>query len=168
MKTYIVSAVVIVALAVIAYLLVTYEDMPADQSMEQGQESMMDNEGDAMMLNRDDVEGDIVGTWQSTEDPKAVVVYKADGTVEDRYDGEVMSTGTWELYADGEAEYDPSSVFLRTTIDGETYEYAVLDSGESQLTINYLARGNTLDYERVTEDDGAMMEAGVEVDASVQ
>lgn len=91
----------------------------------------------------------IPGRWQSTDDEKSVVIFNGDGIAVDIYDGEELGSGTWELYENENAEYNPSGVFMRQIIGGESFEYAVLELSEDTLLLSYLARGNTLEYERV-------------------
>lgn len=91
----------------------------------------------------------VVGTWRSTTDPKSVEVYNADGTTESRYDDEVLSTDTWELYTDDAAAYNPSGLFMRVTSEDEVYEYAIISLTADTLELSYLDRGNTLSYTRV-------------------
>ena len=92
----------------------------------------------------------MVGMWQSTEDEKAIVVFNENGTTIDIYDGEELSGGSWELF-EGE-KYEGSGPHLKTIINGEEYDYAVWSVSDTELTINYLTRGNTLNYIRVVED----------------
>ena len=93
----------------------------------------------------------IVGRWQSTQDEKAVIVFNADGTTQDLYDGEAVSSGTWQVDTVGVEgiDFNPTGVFRHSTSEGQGYDYAVLAAGDTQLTLSYLARGNTLNYVRV-------------------
>lgn len=95
----------------------------------------------------------IIGIWQSTDDSKSVVVIKEDGSTQNIYDDEILDNGSWELYTKEGVEFDPSGFFLRTTIEGEIYEYAILDANDFVLTLSYLARGNTLNYRKVNSLD---------------
>ena len=91
----------------------------------------------------------IEGAWQSAEDAKSVVVYREDGVIEDYYDGEMMSEGTW---IQSVKDYDTAGLpedFLHTTVDGESYEYAVLEVTAMTLTLSYTERGNMLVYKRL-------------------
>jgi len=101
------------------------------------------------VLSETSIKENIVGTWLSTQDPKSIVVYRQDNTVEDIYDDQTLGAGSWDLYTDENASYNPSGFFLRTTIGSETYEYAIISTGKDSLSLNYLARGNTLEYTRV-------------------
>ena len=93
----------------------------------------------------------IVGTWKSTDDTKASIIFKDGGSYSDTYEGEGISEGNWIVYEKEEAEYDPSGVFLRIIVDGGEFEYAILTSNEETLTLSYLARGNTLNYTRIKD-----------------
>ncbi len=85
----------------------------------------------------------LVGTWQSTDDPLSKVVFNTDGSQQDVYDNKVLGSGSWSFYE------QESDVFLRTVINEETYEYAILEISEENLTLSYLSRGNILNYKRV-------------------
>lgn len=85
----------------------------------------------------------LVGTWQSTDDPLSKIVFNTDGSQQDVYDNKILGSGSWSFYE------QESAVFLRTVIKDETYEYAILEISEENLTLSYLPRGNTLNYSRV-------------------
>jgi len=96
-----------------------------------------------------EVQSDIVGIWQNNLDANAVDTLNADGTMVSTYDGEELARGTWRVYEDTSAEYNPSGVFMEITVNGEALQYAVITLQDRLLQINYLARGNTLEYQRV-------------------
>lgn len=102
-------------------------------------------------VQEDTVAPFIEGKWQSTMDDKSVVVFNEDGSTSDIYDEEELSGGTWEIYQNEEAEYNPSGYFLKTTINEEVYEYVIISATESVLSLSYLDRGNTLEYVKITE-----------------
>lgn len=93
----------------------------------------------------------LVGFWQSTSDPQAQIVFAEDGTTTDLYDGTQLGSGVWSLYENESAEYNPSGLFLRSVLNGETYEYAIVELTEQKLVLSYLERGNILEYERISE-----------------
>lgn len=93
----------------------------------------------------------LVGIWQSDQDVNAQIIFAEDGTTTDLYDGEQLSSGVWGLYTDEDAEYNPSGLFLRSVLNGETYEYAVVELTQETLVLSYLERGNILEYSRVVE-----------------
>jgi hypothetical protein len=98
-------------------------------------------------LPLDNIRENVVGSWKSLDDPKAFVTYNDNGTYRELYDGQEMRNGMWEMYAQAG---DLSDNFLRTIDefgDG-TLEYAILEATDNMLTLSYLARGNTLRYER--------------------
>lgn len=93
----------------------------------------------------------LVGAWQSLEDPKSVVIFEEGGVRRDLYEGVEPEAGTWEVrLGDGEAG-DFSGLILESVFYGESYEYSIWNVNESELVINYLARGNTLSYKRVDD-----------------
>lgn len=89
----------------------------------------------------------IVGKWQSVDDEKSVVVYSGDSTIIDFYDEQEMSTGTWSI-----TTREDGVVLLTNTVDGERYEYSVVNVSTDSLELTYLARGNTLRYSRVVAE----------------
>ena len=96
----------------------------------------------------DRAEGNIVGRWQSIDDENSEIVFGEDKSFGSLYSGDVMDGGTWEFYTEGENLND---VFLRTDIEGEVYEYIILEIGSDKLVMSYLSRGNTLSYTKVLE-----------------
>jgi hypothetical protein len=93
----------------------------------------------------------IVGSWASTDDAKSVEVFKEDRTTENVYDGKVITTGTWNIVkntklADGSIL---NGIFLETIIEKEQYVYKVVSVNDSELTLTYLSRGNTLNYKKI-------------------
>jgi hypothetical protein len=105
--------------------------------------------GGAAELSIIDAESKIIGSWRSTDDSKSVEVFRADGTVVSRYDGEDVTEGAWTLIQDATAEYDPSGVFLEITITDERFTYAIVEIEEGRLLLNYLIRGNMLEYTKI-------------------
>ena len=101
--------------------------------------------------------GAVTGTWQSKDDSKAVLVLTADGVYEDRYDGEVVDSGTWLISSglDVEAGIDPkdldfaSSLYLKKVgVNSESFYYNIAVANESELVITYLL-GDVLRFQRV-------------------
>jgi len=96
----------------------------------------------------------IIGSWQSTDDAKSVKVFKDGGVTEDVHDGKTISSGTWEIldsFQPSGADDVVKGTFLKVMIDSEEYMYTVVSVNETELELTYLARGNTLRYERVVE-----------------
>lgn len=109
---------------------------------------------DNQVENVEEVEGNleaekIIGRWQSVQDLNAEVVFGDDGTTSDIYKGEKLSLGSYEIYEDENSEYNSDGKFLRVNIEEEVYEYAILEVNSEKLIINYLARGNTLEYKAI-------------------
>ncbi|MCF7835613.1 MAG: hypothetical protein K9M15_00620 [Candidatus Marinimicrobia bacterium] len=86
---------------------------------------------------------ELLGQWQSVEDSKSSKIFKSEGVVEEVYDGQIVSTGTWSF--DGKREMGS----LKIVMGGEDYVYTVVSLTENGLTLTYLPRGNTLVYERL-------------------
>jgi hypothetical protein len=102
----------------------------------------------------------MVGKWRSTDDAKAMVEIRADGTWIDSYVGEPSATATshWLLFsgakppkaAAGET-LDAKSTYLEVKDeDGGQLFYALDKVDAKSLEMLYLDRGNELTYERVT------------------
>ncbi len=87
----------------------------------------------------------IVGRWQARDDEASVVVYAADGSAQDVYDDETIGTGTWEIVD------NDGTIELRVIIDGLDLDYEVASVLDDYLWLIYLARGNSLHYNRVTD-----------------
>ena len=87
----------------------------------------------------------LVGSWQSTEDAKAQIVFHADGTAFEHYEGRVLASGTWDVHHETETDL----LVLTRVIEGETYTYTVLTVEPEKLVLSYRTRGNTLSYTRV-------------------
>lgn len=83
----------------------------------------------------------IVGSWQSVDDEKSVVIYRTDGTFSDIYADEELNIGTWSI----------ASSTLQTNIGDEEFTYSILDIGDEELVLSYLPRGNTLRFIRLNE-----------------
>ena len=101
----------------------------------------------------------MVGKWRSTDDARAMVEIRADGTWVDSYTGEPSATATshWLLFsgakppkaAAGET-LDAKSTYLEVTdADGGQLFYALEKVDAKSLELLYLDRGNELTYTRV-------------------
>ena len=99
---------------------------------------------------------DMIGSWESLDDSKYVMVLKEDNTYEELYDSELKSAGTWLLFADPaeqgldiETNFE-NSVFMEKK-DGATgglFYYNVAVANGEELTITYL-QGGVLRFKRV-------------------
>jgi len=101
----------------------------------------------------------MAGKWRSTDDAKAMVEIRADGTWIDSYVGEPSATATshWLLFsgakppkaAAGET-LDAKSTYLEVNDqDGGQLFYALEKVDAKSLELLYLDRGNELTYARV-------------------
>lgn len=100
----------------------------------------------------------IVGKWQSTQDPKSVREFKADGTMVDIYDGKVVSTNLWVAFTKDNAPkmvafpIEDSSVYIQATEKGtaqNTLDFKVVKLTPEELELIYMSRGGTLTYKAV-------------------
>jgi len=90
----------------------------------------------------------LIGVWESTDDPRAVIVYSIDGTVRELYDGEEKQKGTWIVVDKVSEGAIPSLGVLQTVINGENYVYTILEVTDSVLVVSYQQRGNVITYIR--------------------
>lgn len=107
----------------------------------------------------DSIKGQLEGTWQSTQDRQAGKIFTAN-TVVDTYEGEDMSDpSNWKLYMPSRAQdsevtniIEGATAYIIVEVGAEQFQYAVLELTEDTLVLNYLARGNTLEYQRVESE----------------
>jgi hypothetical protein len=102
---------------------------------------------------------DVVGDWQSTDDPNYQIQVTASGKWTDTYAGSDASsatqTGTYELFTSAKPDKDftgvlvPGVVYLKVTENGLSLYYSILKANGSNLQISYLDRGNTLSFVKV-------------------
>lgn len=81
---------------------------------------------------------EIQGTWTSIDDPNSTIQFTDHAKI-DLYDGKKMGEGTFEI----------SGASLSVTMDGDIFEYEILELNEENLTLSYLPRGNTLEYKMI-------------------
>lgn len=102
---------------------------------------------------------DLVGKWQSIDDPSSSKIFKSGGVIEDVYQGKVLSTGKWQIVSEDEfiaatgsgTATGEDKVFLEVEAEGEKYFYLVLDVTDTDLTLSYLPRGNILNFKKGRE-----------------
>jgi len=99
----------------------------------------------------------VVGTWQSTDDPNYSVVITSDGKWTDNYKGADASsstseTGTYELFTSTNPDKDftgvlvPGVVYVKVSEGTSVLYFSVLEASGQQLQLSYLDRGNTLSF----------------------
>jgi len=99
----------------------------------------------------------VVGSWQSTDDPNYTVKITAGGKWTDAYgaDASASQTGTYTIFTSQNPDKDftgvlqPGIVYIKLVEGSSTYYYSVLDASGNTLQISYLDRGNTLSFTRV-------------------
>ncbi len=99
----------------------------------------------------------LVGTWRSREDSKFTREFYADGSFVDRYEGNAAATqpGEWRRASKAEVEaslagsLEAGMDYLILTIDGEIYNFGLVDLTPTALELVYLDRGNTLSFTKV-------------------
>jgi len=101
----------------------------------------------------------MVGKWKSTDDAKAMVEIRADGTWIDSYTGEPSATATshWLLFSGAKPPkeaasetLDAKSTYLEVNDqDGGQLFYALEKVDAKSLELLYLDRGNELSYARI-------------------
>ena len=112
--------------------------------------STLTTKGSRVVL--DSMTNTIVGQWRSTDDLKSEITFAKDGITTDVYDNETLGTGTWYIVNkidESEDVYNPTGIFLYKNFEEEEFVYAIVSMSEDRLVLNYLARGNTLEYTRL-------------------
>lgn len=105
----------------------------------------------------------IIGEWQSLSDPQSVIAFYANGEVEDIYGGGAVSeSGTYYIFespsalpsevAESLPGLESDAAYLRQTFGSADYYYAIIGLDTDSLSLIYLARGNTLEYRRLTTE----------------
>lgn len=103
------------------------------------------------------VSQNIVGRWQSTQDTKSVRVFKSDYTVDDIYDGKVVSTSLWVAFTKLNAPeivfpLEDDAVYVQITENGtvtDTLTFKVTKLTPEELELIYMDRGGALTYKSV-------------------
>lgn len=98
-----------------------------------------------------------VGKWQSTNDTKFTREFYADGSFTDRYEGDPTATqpGEWRRASQAEIEanlagsLEAGTDHLILTIDGEVYNFGIVDLTDSSLELVYLDRGSVLSFTKI-------------------
>ncbi|MDP2649018.1 MAG: hypothetical protein U1D26_02050 [Patescibacteria group bacterium] len=101
----------------------------------------------------------LVGTWRSTQDPKFVREFRADGTVTDSYEGEPSATSVGTYASVGASQTDlqiPASALEGMSIiaiefpDTGTLYFAVATLTDTSLEMIYISgMGNVLSFTKV-------------------
>lgn len=100
----------------------------------------------------------IVGTWQSSDDPFFSREFKAGGEFIDNYEGAVVTSGYWGHFlrsvASEETSFPPDdgAVYLRLAFDEPTPDvlhFRVNKLTPEALELTYMERGNTLTFVRI-------------------
>lgn len=105
-------------------------------------------------LSVDRVKTSIIGQWRSVDDEESELVFYNDESFFDLYNGDEVGDGNWTIRKD-----DQLGLLLEKTIDEDVSTYSILNINEDQLTMSYLARGNTLKFMRIGEEQ-AFNESG--------
>jgi len=99
---------------------------------------------------------ELSGTWRSTDDARFIREFKSDGTVIDSYEGDEGATtqGSWNFVEDPSKEKAELPVvkdahILKLQFPEEVLYFALIDLSDTNLTLSYLSRGNTLNFTRV-------------------
>ena len=85
-----------------------------------------------------DLKKDFVGSWESKEDSKSVIVFNENGAFESIYDGKLIDSGNW--FIDGYK--------LINITNEEEFTYTIIFVGIERLELSYLPNGNTLSFSR--------------------
>ncbi|HYE23441.1 MAG TPA: hypothetical protein VEA92_03290 [Candidatus Paceibacterota bacterium] len=100
------------------------------------------------------VRENIIGSWQSTEDPSFTRIFNTDGTIRDLYDGEPVSDGVWRSFTAetaGEVAFTPEAGQTYVSFEEEGVEplYFKVDAlTPERLELTYMGRGGVLIFTR--------------------
>lgn len=111
----------------------------------------------APTLDQAAVAQNVVGSWQSTDDPNYSVTITASGKWTDSYKGadassSVSETGTYELFTSQNPDKDftgvlvPGVVYVKVSEGSSVLYFSVLEASSDNLQLSYLDRGNTLSF----------------------
>ena len=104
------------------------------------------------------IQGAIVGTWQSLDDPKFTREFAADGKAVDRYEGDESATtrGHWTMFLGSSPPagtagraFQHDVVYLRLDENGDVLLFALAGLSRSDMKMVYLERGNLLSFVRL-------------------
>lgn len=98
----------------------------------------------------------IIGTWKSTQDPKFVRQFKSDGTVQDSYDGKVVTSGKWQAFSSVKPLVVPfpvekGVVYIQMTDGGQSgaLDFKVAKLTPESLELVYMERGGVNSFTKV-------------------
>lgn len=103
------------------------------------------------------VDQNIVGVWQSTDDPLFVREFKTGGVQVDYFDGEADATGTWKTFTKTKPltvafPLDAGVTYVQISDSKDTsviLNFRVNKLTPESLEMTYMERGNTLSFQRV-------------------
>lgn len=101
------------------------------------------------------VQENIIGIWRSTQDPKFVREFKADGSAVDSYEGSADVKGTWRVFSaqdpiDVKFLLEPDAAYIQITDDSSgLLHFKVGKLTPEELELVYMDRGGVLLFERV-------------------
>lgn len=97
----------------------------------------------------------IIGVWQSTDDPKFIREMRNDGSVIDRYESEEDADGLWMIFTKDIPDtsftgtYEEGAVYLSIAMgEDEKYYFKVARADGDSLDLVYLDRGGVLSFAR--------------------
>jgi len=82
------------------------------------------------------------GRWKAIDDTNSVIEFKNNSKI-DYYSDEQLFVGDFNLDKD----------YLVVSSNDEIFEYRIIDLSDEILTLMFLPRGNTLEYERIKESE---------------
>ncbi|MDP3880599.1 MAG: hypothetical protein Q8Q32_00235 [bacterium] len=110
------------------------DEMSEDQLQDDA--ALMDGANGAVAGATD---ANLVGVWRSSEDPKYILEFAADGVVREYYARQLTATGSWSL-KDG---------VLSTRIGGAARSYDLTELSESNFSARYQTSDVTISFARV-------------------
>lgn len=159
MKNYIWILIGVIVLAAVVLVWKHPVPAPSQDSAYAADEGASNDTGEGAGAAQDvsvAVAANIVGKWQSKDDPKFVREFNADGTATDYYGDEVQSNGTWKAYSSVTPlpvpfPLEPNAGYIQMLMNGDEATSLTLNFKVSALTpesleLVYMERGGALDF----------------------
>lgn len=156
MKTFVGLIVAAILIGGGWFLYREYAPMHDDAMTQEAGDSMQQEVGEGQNIDiAAAARANIVGGWQSTDDPNFIRSIRGDGVVEDLYDGQEPFLGSWTVFTSASAPenfaypLEDSVPYLRIVDDtGLVLDFKIAKLTPEDLVLIYLDRGGALSFTR--------------------